>query len=134
MLTSMVGAAILIFCVGAASVSLAQLRASFPQIVLLALLRGASITTNNWSLQYIDLALNKVIKASAPVFTVALSILCERKRYSMPKLCTLGLLAVGTMLSCIHFNPSIDRDVRGVILALSSAVVGGSSRGRRSSA
>jgi len=127
MFTSLIGASVLIWCAGAATVSFAQLRDNFPQIALLAVLRGASITTNNWSLQYMDLALNKVIKASAPIFTVLLSILCERKSYSWPKLVTLAVLAVGTMLSCVAFDSSIERDTRGTLLALSSAVVGGCS-------
>ena len=127
MLTSFVGASVLISCFGAATVGWSELRAHLPQVVLLALLRGASITTNNWSLQYIDLTLNKVIKASAPVFTVLLSVLVERKRYSWLKLTALGALAAGTALSCVSFDASRARDVRGTLLALTSAVVGGAS-------
>ena len=90
------------------------------------LLRVASITTNNWSLEYIDLTLNKVIKASAPVFTVALSVLWERKVYAARKIAALGVLALGTMLSCLSRDASAE-SFTGVVLALVSAAVGGSS-------
>ena len=93
--------------------------------VLLALLRGASITTNNWSLQFIDLPLNKVIKATAPIFAVLLSVAVERKTYSWPKVLALTGLALGTALSCISTSHS--QDVRGIAFALTSSVVGGSS-------
>ena len=97
MVTSFLGSTVLIVFFGAATVSFAQMRESLLRIALLALLRVASITTNNWSLEYIDLTLNKVIKASAPVFTVALSVLWERKVYSARKIAALGVLALGTM-------------------------------------
>lgn len=126
MITSFLGSAILIYCCKAAKVSWPQAWQYAAQIVVLALLRGASITTNNWSLRYINLALNKVIKASAPIFTVLLSIFLEGKRYSAAKIGTLFVLAVGTMLSCTSHG-STRQDVRGIALALISSVVGGSS-------
>ena len=116
---------VLIVFFGAATVSFAQMRESLLRIALLALLRVASITTNNWSLEYIDLTLNKVIKASAPVFTVALSVLWERKVYSARKIAALGVLALGTMLSCLSRDASTP-PIHWV-LALVSAAVGGSS-------
>ena len=125
MITSFIGSSILIFGVKAASASWLQFRSYWKQIVLLALLRGASITTNNWSLQYIDLPLNKVIKATAPIFTVLLSVAVERKTYSWPKVAALACLALGTALSCI--STSHQQDVTGIAFALTSSVVGGSS-------
>ena len=126
MVTSFLGSTVLIVFFGAATVSFAQMRESLLRIALLALLRVASITTNNWSLEYIDLTLNKVIKASAPVFTVALSVLWERKVYSARKIAALGVLALGTMLSCLSRDASAE-SFTGVVLALVSAAVGGSS-------
>jgi len=126
MITSFIGSSILVFGVKAASASWLQFRSYWKQIVLLALLRGASITTNNWSLEYIDLPLNKVIKATAPIFTVLLSVAVERKTYSWPKVAALACLALGTALACIS-TVSGAGDVWGIAFALTSSVVGGSS-------
>ena len=79
MLASFVGAGILIRVVRAAPLNWQQARPLLSQITLLALLRGVSISTNNYSLRYISLGLNKVIKASAPIFTVLASVLFEHK-------------------------------------------------------
>jgi len=125
MITSFLGSAVLIFGVKAAQISWRQFSTFWRQIVLLALLRGASITTNNWSLQYVDLPLNKVIKATAPIFTVLLSIAVERKTYSWPKVAALCGLALGTAMSCL--SQKHQQDPFGISLALCSSVVGGSS-------
>ena len=104
---SFLGAGILIRVVRAAPLNWQQAQMLLPQISLLALLRGISISTNNYSLRCrrragfesmtsgtrtvrgshdhappwtdISLGLNKVIKASAPIFTVLTSVLFEDK-------------------------------------------------------
>jgi len=126
MVASFLFASLLVFGFRVAPANWEQARALVLRIVLLAFLRGASIATNNWSLMYISIALNKVIKASVPVFTVPLSILFERKRYSPYKIVALLCLASGTMLSCVSLSGQA-ADAKGILLALISAAVGGSS-------
>jgi len=126
MVASFLFASLLVFGFRVAPANWEQARALVLRIVLLAFLRGASIATNNWSLEYISIALNKVIKASVPVFTVPLSILFERKRYSPYKIVALLCLASGTMLSCVLLSGQA-ADAKGILLAFISAAVGGSS-------
>jgi drug/metabolite transporter (DMT)-like permease len=123
-------ASLLIFGVRVAPANWAQAKALALQIVLLAFLRGTSIYTNNKSLEYISITLNKIIKASVPVFVMPLSLLLERKHYSLGKLCSLLILAAGTMLSSVSSSSTSSDNhqyMQGILLAFCSAAVGASS-------
>merc|ERR1712070_390785 len=94
------------------------------QLLLLACFRSGTIVLNNWSLVLIDLTLNKVIKSSVPVFVVIFSILVEKKKYTWQVIATLGVLSLGTVLSCLHIQGTSNNPI-GVIMAIGSAMVGG---------
>lgn len=124
MIASFIVASLLIFGARVAPAKWEQARTLALQILVLAFSRGASITTNNWSLEYINIGLNKVIKASVPVFTVVISLLLERKRYSPYRIAALFVLAAGAMMSSLS-TEATEGNFRGILLALCSAACGG---------
>jgi drug/metabolite transporter (DMT)-like permease len=125
MVAGFIGASTLIFgpC-KAGTVSWAKFSSKWKQLLLLACFRSGTIVLNNWSLVLIDLTLNKVIKSSVPVFVVIFSILVEKKKYTWQVIATLGVLSLGTVLSCLHIQGTSNNPI-GVIMAIGSAMVGG---------
>jgi len=79
----------------------ARLRAQFkrPMIHIHGVFTALNIGLNNWSLVFISLSINQLLRSIVPLPTAALSTVFEKKRFNWQVWASMGVVCVGAMLA-----------------------------------
>jgi solute carrier family 35 protein C2 len=93
-------------------------------LLALAIIHGVDVGLENFSIVYISISLNQIIKATVPAMTLVLSWLFEDRHYTTQMVLSTALTVVGAILAVLN-NPQIKEDgVYGIVAACLSAVAG----------
>eukprot|EP00908_Phaeocystis_cordata_P007642 Transcript_18296.p1 GENE.Transcript_18296~~Transcript_18296.p1 ORF type:complete len:250 (-),score=55.14 Transcript_18296:967-1614(-) len=103
--------------------SAARLRAQFrrPMIHIHGIFTALNIGLNNWSLVFISLSINQLLRSIVPLPTAALSTVFENKRFGWQVWASMGVVCVGAMLASYG---SGNASVIGILVCLGSVFSG----------
>jgi hypothetical protein len=88
----------------------------------LAVIHGVDVGLENFSIVFISISLNQIIKATVPAMTLGLTWWLDDKHYTAQLVLSTGLTVVGAILAVLN-NPEIKEDgVFGLIAACLSAI------------
>ena len=87
-------------------------------VIIVGLLFGANIVTNNASLMFVSLGLNQCLKASTPLLMIFVAYFVEGKKTTVSMASSAILTSVGSFMVALH-NPGFD--FIGVVLVMASA-------------
>lgn len=104
MIAQFIGSGTLIYAFKAAKVEPKHWTEYRGRILLLAMFFVTNIVTNNWSLLYISLSVNQIVKSTLPLPTMILSIMFEGKTYNTDYWTSVGLIIGGSWLA-VWGNP-----------------------------
>merc|ERR1711904_750115 len=102
MVANLIGTSILIFVFKQGQVDFSTSGKHYGykfSILLLASLFCTNIVTNNWSLMYISLSVNQIVKSCLPIPTIILSMMFEGKTYSL-----FTFLSIAVIVGCSMDN------------------------------
>lgn len=122
MIANLLGSSILIFGFGASKVDLAKDGKHMRQkwaILLLACLFCTNIVTNNWSLMYVSLSVNQIVKSCLPIPTVIFSLLFEGKTYDPKQYIAIAVIVSGSIVAVVG---NMGYDAFGFALVTTSTV------------
>jgi drug/metabolite transporter (DMT)-like permease len=103
--------------------SAARLRAQFkrPMIHIHGVFTALNIGLNNWSLVFISLSINQLLRSIVPLPTAALSTVFEKKRFGWQIWVSMGVVCAGAMLASYG---SGDASLFGILICLGSVFSG----------
>jgi hypothetical protein len=88
----------------------------------LAIIHGVDVGLENFSIVFISISLNQIIKATVPAMTLGLTWWLDDKHYTPQLVLSTGLTVVGAIMAVLD-NPEVKEDgVFGLIAACLSAV------------
>jgi len=102
---------------------LSKLRAQFkrPIIHIHGVLTAFNIGFNNWSLVFISLSINQLLRSIVPLPTAVLSTIFEKKRFGWQVWASMLVVCVGAMMASFG---SGDSSLLGIMICLGSVVSG----------
>jgi len=101
----------------------AKLRAQFlrPMIHIHGVLTACNIGFNNWSLVFISLSINQLLRSAVPLPTAVLSTVFEKKTFNWQVWASMAVVCVGAMLASAG---SGDATTAGILICLGSVLSG----------
>jgi len=100
-----------------------KLRAQFkrPMIHIHGIFTALNIGFNNWSLVFISLTINQLLRSIVPLPTAALSTVFENKKFNWQVWASMGVVVIGAMLASYG---SGDANLLGIMICLGSVFSG----------
>jgi len=119
MIAGFIGSGTLMYFAGVAEIRKEHLTKFGGPILLLSVFFVVNIATNNWSLLYIGLSINQIVKSALPLPTVAFSLAFEGKSYTRQEYATLAVILLGCVMA-VWNNPQFH--MGGFLLVLTSTI------------